>query len=63
MTYHGMFATEAFKKQERHCPSNASDDDLHTLENFFVLMYDRSSAATSVDEKRMDLFAIKQGHK
>ena len=39
---------------------DVSDDDLQKLENFVVLMYDRSSTATGVDEARMDLFARKQ---
>ena len=30
------------------------------LENFVVLMYDRSSTADGVDEARLDLFARKQ---
>ena len=36
------------------------DDDLQKLEKFVVHMYDRSSAATGVDEARLDLFARKQ---
>ena len=52
-------ASETFSKLS-HCPSEVSDDDLQTLENFVVLMYDRSSAATGVDETRLDLFARKQ---
>ena len=43
-----------------HCPTEVSDDDLQKLENFLVLMYDRSSAAAGVDEARLDLFARKQ---
>lgn len=43
-----------------HCPREVSDDDLYKLEQFTVLMYDRSSAASSVDEARLDLFARKQ---
>ena len=36
------------------------DLDLQRLERFVVLMYDRSSAATSVDGARLDFFARKQ---
>ena len=52
-------ASETFTKLS-HCPSEVSDNDLQKLENFVVLMYDRSSAATGVDEARLDLFARKQ---
>ncbi|KAK3864916.1 hypothetical protein Pcinc_029430 [Petrolisthes cinctipes] len=41
-------------------PSTVSDTDMQQLEKFVILMYDRSSAATSVDEARLDLFARKQ---
>ena len=41
-------------------PEKVSDDDLQKLENFVVLMYDRSSAASCVNEARLDLFARKQ---
>ena len=58
MTCHGLFVTESFKKQES--PSDVSDDDQQNLDNFVVLMYDRSIAATGVDEARMDLLARKQ---
>ena len=37
-----------------HCPREVSDDDLHKLENFVVLMYDRSSAPRGVNEARLD---------
>jgi len=43
-----------------HCPTEVSDDDLQKLEKFVVLTYDKSSAATGVDEARLDLFARKQ---
>ncbi|KAG0722278.1 hypothetical protein GWK47_006094 [Chionoecetes opilio] len=41
-------------------PTLIRDLDLQRLERFVVLMYDRSSAATGVDEARLDLFAPKQ---
>ena len=41
-------------------PEKVSDDDLQKLENFVVLMYDRSSEASCVNEARLDLFARKQ---
>ena len=43
-----------------HCPTGVSDADLQKLETFVVLMYDRSSASSGVDEARLDLFARKQ---
>ena len=52
-------ATETFKKLS-NCPQEVSDDDLQKLENFVVLMYDRSSAASCVNEARLDHFARKQ---
>ena len=36
------------------------DEDIQVLERFVVLMHDRSSATTSVNEARLDLFARKQ---
>jgi len=51
--------SETFTKLS-HCPTEVSDDDLQKLEKFVVLMYDRSRAATGVDEARLDLFARNQ---
>ena len=51
--------TETFKKLS-NCPQEVSDDDLQKLEKFVVLMYDRSSAASCVNEARLDHFARKQ---
>ena len=51
--------SETFTNLSQH-PTLVCDLDLQTLERFVVLMYDRSSAATSVDEARLDLFARKQ---
>ena len=42
---------ETFKKLS-NCPQKVSDDDLQKLENFVVLMYDRSSAAIAVSTRR-----------
>ena len=44
----------------RNCPKEVSDNDLQKLERFVVLMYDRSSGSSGVDEARLDLFARKQ---
>jgi len=41
-------------------PSEIEESDLHVLEKYVVLMYDRSSTTSSVDEARLDLFARKQ---
>ena len=46
--------SETFTKLS-HCPTEVSDDDLQKLEKFVVHMHDRSSAATGVDEARLDL--------
>ena len=43
-----------------HWPTTVDDDDLQMLERFVVIMYDRSSAATSVNDARLHLFARKQ---
>ena len=37
-----------------------NDDDLKILENFVILMYDRSSTAEGVDDARLDMFVRKQ---
>ncbi len=51
--------TETFSTLS-HFPTEVTDTDLKTLERFVVLMYDRSSAATGVDEARLHMFARKQ---
>lgn len=51
--------SEAFAKLSS-CPTEVSEDDMQQLEHFVTIMYDRSSAATGVDEARLDLFARKQ---
>ena len=48
--------SETFTKLSK-CPTEVSDDDLQRLENFVILLYDRSSAAPGVDEAKLDLFA------
>ena len=50
--------SETFTNLSQH-PTLIRDPDLQRLERFVVLMYDRSSAATGVDEARLDLFARK----
>jgi len=49
--------TDTFEKLS-NCPQDVSDDNLQKLENFVVLMYDRSSAASCVNEARLDHFAL-----
>ena len=51
--------TETFANLSQY-PTLIRDIDMKKLERFVVLMYDRSSAATGVDEARLDLFARKQ---
>ena len=41
-------------------PTEVTDTYLKTLERFVVLMYDRSSAATGVDQAMLHMFARKQ---
>ena len=41
-------------------PFAVTDEDLQVLEEFVVLMYDKSSSYKSVNEARLDLFARKQ---
>ena len=51
---------ETFSKLS-HFPTEGTDTDLKTVERFVVLMYVRSSAATGVDEARLQhMFARKQ---
>ena len=42
------------------CPFAVKDSDLQALERFVVIMYDRPSDVTTVNEARLDLFARKQ---
>ena len=51
--------TETFSKLSQF-PTEVTYTDLNTLERFIVLMYDRSSAATGVDEARLHMCARKQ---
>ena len=48
-----------FKKLS-NCPAEVSDDDLQKLEEFVVIMSNRSRPVTGVDQARLDLFARKQ---
>ena len=41
-------------------PVAVTDEDLQVLEEFVVLMYDKSSSYKSVNEAQLDLFARKQ---
>ena len=41
-------------------PEAIDDEDLQIIEEFVVLMYDRSSSCKEVNEARVDLFARKQ---
>jgi hypothetical protein len=51
--------SETFTKLSQQ-PTEVTELDLQQLEKFVVMVYDRSSAVTSVDEARLDLFARKQ---
>ena len=50
--------TETFSNLSQF-PTEVIYADLKTLDRFVVLMYDRSSAATGVDEARLHMFARK----
>ena len=41
-------------------PETILDDDRQILEQFVVILYDRSSAVKRVNEERLDLFAHRQ---
>ena len=51
--------SNAFAKLSE-CPPAVEDSYLQTLERFVVIMYDRSSNSTNVNEARLDLYARKQ---
>ena len=51
--------TETFSNRIQF-PTEVTDTDLRTLDRFVVLVYDRSRAATCVDEARLHMFARKQ---
>jgi hypothetical protein len=53
--------SKIFSKLSEH-PSAVDDSDLKASKKFVVLMYDRSSEVTTVNEARFDLFARKQKH-
>lgn len=52
-------ASEAFSQLSQYQPT-IDDAILDVLEQFVVLLYDRSSTATGVDEARLEMFARKQ---
>ena len=52
-------ATEVFRRLSL-ATDTISQSDMDTLEQFVVIMYDRSSTTCKVDEARFDLFARKQ---
>ena len=52
-------ATEVFRKLG-NLPETISDDDIQILEQYVVILYDRSSAVKNVNEARLDLFAHRQ---
>ena len=54
-------ATEVFPKLG-NLLATISDDDKQILEQFVVILYDRSSAVKRVNEARLDLFAHRQSH-
>ena len=51
--------TETFSNLSQF-PTEVTDTYLKTAERFVLLVYDRSSAATGVDEARLHMFARKQ---
>ena len=51
--------TDVFSKLSRY-PPVISEHDQNLLEMFVIMMYDRSSPITSIDDARLDLFARKQ---
>ena len=52
-------ASATFTKLSKR-PTHVDEDDMNKLERFVVVMYDRSSEATCVNDARLDLFARKQ---
>ena len=52
-------ATETFRSLSKPCDS-LTEQDIDVIEEFVVIMYDRSSISTKVNETRLDLFARKQ---
>ena len=59
---HGMYLMRSQQPSVTLASSRlkSHNTDLKTLERFVVLMYDRSSAATGVDQARLHMFARKQ---
>lgn len=52
-------ASDVFAKLSQY-PPTVGDNELDVLEKFVVMMYDRSSTVTSVDDARLEMFARKQ---
>ncbi|KAJ8333969.1 hypothetical protein SKAU_G00412880 [Synaphobranchus kaupii] len=52
-------ASDVFSKLSQY-PPTIDDADMKILENFVVMMYERSSTADGVDNARLDMFARKQ---
>lgn len=50
--------SDVFSKLSQY-PLVVEDEDLETLEKFVGMIYDRSSTAKDVDDKRLDMFARK----
>jgi len=51
--------SDVFSKLSQY-PPTIHDSDMKTLENFVVMMYDRSSTADGADDARLDMFSRKQ---
>ena len=54
-------ASDVFSKLNQYPPA-VDDEDLETLENFVVMMYDRSSTAEGVDDARLDMLEAVRSH-
>ena len=54
-------ASPVFSKLSQY-PLTVEQSGMDILERFVILMYDRSSTATTVDEARLDLFARNSDH-
>ena len=52
-------ASSVFKKLSKY-PPTVGDEDLEILEKFVVIMYDRSSTVSCVNDAQLELFARKQ---
>ena len=52
-------ASDVFARLSQY-PPTVNDNEMDILEKFVVIMYDRSSTATCVNNARLDMFARKQ---